>query len=177
MPAARLSTIRGAARATARVVSIAAAFSLLAGVSPLSAQGNRRTVLTVTGFPLTVATTSADDFTTGSISFGSTSFSVDLTTNSGGGGFSPRVTTVNVLCAAGCPGTVAQVQWRRADLGVWNSLTTAPVFIEARTATFSGTNDPWSRSVEWRYLLVWATTPPAAEVSFPISFELVVTAP
>ncbi len=158
------------------VLSVLLGSALVA--SPSGAQGNRRTNVTVSGFPLTVASTTAAAFTAGAVTFGTTSFTVDLRTNSGGGGFSPRVTTVQVRCGAGCPASVAQVQWRRADLGTWNSLSTVFTTIEARTATFNNpASDPWSRSMEWRYVLLWATTPPSAQRQFSIDFQLVVTAP
>lgn len=139
-----------------------------------------RTVLTVSGLPLSVTNPTADDFDAGSVSLGSSAFTVDLTTN-GGGGFSPRVTTVSVRCTSTCPSSgtlpVASLQWRRADLGTWNTLTTAFVAVETRTATFAGANDPWSNSIFWRYLLSWTTRPPAAATQFRLDFQLQVTAP
>lgn len=149
---------------------------LLVGLAaPVEAQG-RRTVLTIAGLPLAVTSTSPNDFDAGSVSIGSNTISVDLTTNSGGG-FSPRVTTVNVRCAVGCPVGVTNLQWRRDDSGVWNTLTTTFAFVESRTATFGGLNDPWSRSLFWRYELTWTGSPPAAVTTFNLEFQLVVTAP
>lgn len=154
----------------------AALVVLLIGLAaPVEAQG-RRTVLTITGLPLAVASTSPNDFDAGSVSIGSNGFSVDLTTNSGGG-FSPRVTTVNVRCAVGCPAGVTNLQWRRNDLGTWNTLTTTFALVESRTAAFSGVNDPWSNSIFWRYQLTWTGSPPAAITTFNLEFQLVVTAP
>jgi hypothetical protein len=145
------------------------------------AQGNRRTTLAVTGLPLTATTTMATDFDAGSISLGSVAFTVDLTTNSGGGGFSPRVTTVQLRCGAPCPasGTLAvgSLEWRRADLGTWNALTTTYVTVESRTATFNGTDDPWGNSVFWRYLLAWTSNPPTAATEWRLEFQLTVSAP
>lgn len=157
--------------------AVGVAIAMLGLSHVAEAQGNRRTNVTVAGFPLTVTNTTPADFDAAFVTFGSTSFTVDLRTNVGGGGFSPRVTTVNVRCGAPCPGTVGQLQWRRADLGIWNSLSTAFNTVESRTAAFNGVNDPWTNSMEWRYVLLWATTPPSAQVQFPIDFELVVTAP
>jgi hypothetical protein len=142
------------------------------------AQGNRRTNIVVSGFPLTVASTTVTDFDNGFILFGSTSFTVDLRTNTGGGGFSPRVTTVQVRCGTPCPTTFAQVQWRTAAQPTWQSLNNVAFqTIESRTATFNGTNDPWSRTVEWRHQLLWASTPPVVSRQIAIDFQLVVTAP
>ncbi len=149
--------------------------------APLEGQGNRRTSLTVTGLPLSVATTTTADFDAGSVSLGSMSFVVDLRTNVGGGGFSPRVTTVQVRCGAPCPTsgtlTVGALQWRRSDLGVWNALTTAFVTVETRTAAFNGVNDPWGNSIFWRYALTWTGTPPTAATAFQLEFQLTVAAP
>lgn len=150
--------------------------------SALMAQGQRRTQLNVLTAPVTVATTTALDFDAGSVALGSMGFQVDLTQNSGGGGFSPRVTTVNIRCAVPCPTSgslaVSNLQWRRNDLGTWNTLSTTYAFVESRTATWQGTNDPWSNSVFFRYLLSWTGSPPTAAVTqFTIDVQLVVTAP
>lgn len=157
-----------------------AVLALVAGAAGgLDAQ-NRRTVLTISGLPLAAANPTATDFDNGSVSVGSSSFSVDLTTNAGGG-FPVRVTTVQVRCQSPCPNSgtlpLASLQWRRADLGTWNTLTTTFVTVETRTATFGGTNDPWSNSVFWRYNLSWTTRPPVADTEYWIDFQLVVTAP
>ena len=161
------------------------AFVLLAlasgAIASLEAQGSRRTNLTVTGLPLSVATTTTADFDALSVAIGSFSFTVDLTTNSGGAGFSPRSTTVQVRCGTPCPasGTLAvgSLQWRRSDLGTWNPLTTAYVTVENRTATFGGANDPWSNTVFWRYALSWTGNPPTAATAFYLQFQLTVAAP
>lgn len=147
----------------------------------LRAQGQRITRLDVAGFPLAVTSTLPTDFDAGFIALGLTTIAVDLTRNQGGGGFSPRVTTVNVRCATPCPasGTLpaGTLQWSRADLGAWNALTTTYALVESRTAAFNGDNDPWSNSIAWRYVLTWEGTPPAPDTQFFIQFELVVTAP
>lgn len=169
-------------RATGALIALAAA-SLLAVAAPseLNAQGNR-TRLTLSGFPLSVTSTSPADFDAGAVTLGTTSFTVDLTTNGGGGGFSPRVTTVQVQCRLACPNSgtlpVGSLQWRRADLGTWNTLTTSFVQVESRTAAYNGTNDPWSNSMVWRYVLSWTGRPPTTtDTQFRISYRLVVTAP
>jgi hypothetical protein len=165
------------ARALPRLFAIA----LLIAPTMLSAQGNRRTNVTTTGFTLTSGGASTTDYDAGSVTIGTTGFTVNLTTNNGGGGFSPRVTTVQVRCNTPCPASgtlaLAGLQWRRTDLGVWNTLTTTFVTIETRTATFNGTNDPWSNSVVWRYALTWGGVPPTAATAFNVQFQLVVAAP
>lgn len=158
-------------------VCVAVLVASLAGTaSTLQGQTNRLTVLTLSGFPLNVSTTTTADFDAGAVSLGTTGINVDLTTNAGGG-FATRVTTVNVQCGLPCPAGVTSLQWRRNDLGVWNTLTTAYVLVEARTATYNGVNDPWSNSILWRYVVGWTTNPPAATEQYLIRFELVVSAP
>lgn len=139
-----------------------------------------QTNLAVAGWPLTVTTTSGADFEAGFVALGTTTFTVNATSNL----FSlrtNRVTTVGVRCVAACPrsGTLALagLQWRRNDLATWNTLTTAVVTVEQRTLTYNGTNDPWSNSVSWRYLLDWTATPPTAASQFRVQFNLVVTSP
>jgi hypothetical protein len=138
------------------------------------------TQLSVTGFPLTNTGPSLLDFDAGSVSLGSTTFTVNLTLNLFGN-FSPRVTAVNVRCNPACPASgtlpLAGLQWRRADLATWNTLTTAFAPVETRTATFNGTNDPWSNSLFWRYQLSYTGTPPTAATQFNVQFQLQVTAP
>lgn len=160
------------------------ALSLIAAASApgaAEAQGNRRTNLTTTGFPITATTTTPVDYDAGFVAIGSTTFTVNLTTNAGAGGFSPRVTTVRVRCGSPCPASgtlpVSGLEWRRADLGAWTPLTTAFADVEVRTATFNGTNDPWSNSIFWRYALTWAGVPPTAQTQYFIEFQLQVTAP
>lgn len=169
--------------ATRRALSLLGALALgtvALGARELDAQGNRRTNITITGFPLTVPSTTIAQFDAAAIIIGNTTFTIDLRTNTGAGGFSPRVTTVRVNCLAPCPTTgtlpVGGLQWRRTDLATWNALSTTPVVVEARTAAFNGANDPWSNSMQWRYAANWTTTAPGTS-SFRIQYELVVTAP
>jgi len=164
---------------TATLGAAIALVSLLA--SGLSAQGNRRTEMTIAGFPLTSTSATPTEYDAGSVTLGSTTISVNLTTNSGAGGFSPRVTTVSVRCNTPCPATgtlaAAGLQWRRSDLGTWNAISTVFNLVETRTATFNGTNDPWSNTIFWRYVLTWTGVPPTAATSYYIQFQLQVSAP
>lgn len=143
------------------------------------AQGGRRTVLFITGFPFTVAGTTPADFDAGSITLGTITFQVDATANNPN--FSPRATTVSVRCFAPCPstGTLAAtgLQWRRGDLGTWNALTTAFSLVELRNVVFGGANDPWSNTIQFRRTLAWATTPPAPATQYRVELQLVVAAP
>lgn len=76
-----------------------------------------------------------------------------------------RESRVSIRSTTGTMGSgkpIADLQWRRADLGVWNSMTTANVVIEARDILRNSLNDPWGNSVEFRVLLDWADDPPGA---------------
>ena len=164
---------------TARTAAAIAALYVMTLV-PGTASARQNTRITLSGFPLAVATTTGADFQAGFVSLGTMSFSVDATTLSLL--FTTRTATVAVLCDAGsCPQTgtlpVSGLQWRRADLATWNTLTTSPVVVETRSMTWGGTNDPWSNSVEWRYQLSWTATPPQALTRWRIRFQLTVTAP
>jgi hypothetical protein len=139
-----------------------------------------QTTLTVAGWPLTVTSTSGSDFEAGFISLGSTTFTVNATSN-----FfnlrTNRTTTVQVQCLAACPrsGTLALagLQWRRADQATWTTLTAAFVTVEQRSLVYNGTNDPWGNTIFWRYLLSWTANPPTAATQFRIQFRMNVTAP
>jgi len=140
----------------------------------------QNTRIDLSGFPLQVTSTTGADFEAGSVALGSTGFTVDARTSNGP--FTTRTTTVSVYCgAANCPqaGTLQEtsLQWRRADLAVWNTLTTAPVTVETRNITFNGVNDPWGNTLVWRYLLNWTTNPATAMTRWRIRFQLTTTAP
>ena len=139
----------------------------------------QQTRMNITGWPLTMATTTGADFEAGAVSLGTTSITVDARTNMPPG--SPRTTTVAVSCLPACPRTgtlpLAGLQWRRDDQVSWTTLTTTNVVIEQRQILFNGTNDPWSRTLQWRYVLNWLTNPPTAATQFRIQFSLTVTAP
>jgi hypothetical protein len=152
---------------------------------PAGAQGGpppgvgRRTAITVSGLPFNVTAITPADFDAGFVILGTMNFTVDATGNNPA--FSPRVATVNLRCFAPCPatGTLAAtgLQWRRGDLGTWNALTTTLTLVQSRPMTFNGANDPWSNTVQFRYLLSWATTAPAPVTQFQLEVQLVVTAP
>ncbi|HKS07560.1 MAG TPA: hypothetical protein VJR92_14755 [Gemmatimonadaceae bacterium] len=160
----------------AAFVAVLWAFAL----TPVDASARQNTRISLSGFPLQVLTTTGADFEAGFVSLGTTSFSVNATTLSLL--FVNRTATVAVLCDAGsCPNAgalpVSGLQWRRADLATWNTLTTSPVDVETRSMTYGGTNDPWGNSLVWRYLLNWTSNPPAAMTRWRIRFQLTVTAP
>ncbi len=162
-----------------RLLRWSLAVALLVGAPPARAQFLQRTRLTVSGLPFTVTGTQPADFDAGFITLGTLTFTVDAWLNFPA--FSPRVTAVSVRCFAPCPstGTLASagLQWRRGDLAGWNNLTTTMALVETRTVVVNGTNDPWSNTIQFRYVLDWATVPPTAATQFRVEMQLVVTAP
>lgn len=152
---------------------------LVAALATRAVEAQARTQLTVSGWPLTSTTTSAADFEAGAVALGSSTITVDLTdTNKP---LTDRSTTVDVQCVPACPrsGTLplTGLQWRRDDQATWTALTTAYVIIESRTSTWGGVNDPWSRTMYWRYVLTWAGNPPTPQSEFRLRFRLTVAAP
>ncbi len=174
-PRARL-TVAGCAVAGLVVAGLVVA-GLVATAAPLHAQ--RRTSLTLAGWPLTTTSTTGGDFENGFVLLGSTTFTVDALNNFPA--FSPRATTVEVQCVPACPASgalpVTGVQWRRNDQVTWTTLTTAYVPVESRTVTYNGTNDPWSQTMHWRYVLNWTAHPPQATSQFRIRYRLTVASP
>ena len=166
-------------KAWIRIVSAALIVGAVCGAPrPLVAQG-RRTLFTVTGVPFTVTGTTPADFDAGFIILGTLAFTIDATANQPF--FSPRLTSVNVRCFAPCPSTGALpgtgIQWRRGDLGTWNDLTTTLALVETRTLVYGGANDPWSNTIQFRYVLNWATTPPTAATQFMLELQMTVDPP
>lgn len=152
---------------------------LVAALATRTVEAQARTTLTVSGWPLAATSTSAAEFEAGSVALGSTAVTVDLVATNPP--LTSRSTTVEVQCVPACPrsGTLPLLglQWRRDDQATWTPLTTAYAIIETRTATFNGANDPWSRTIHWRYTLTWAGNPPMAVSEFRLRFRLTVAPP
>ncbi len=165
-------------RQLSRLIRVAVGLSC-AFLAARPAAAQRNTVLAVTGLPLQVTTTTANDFDANAVILGTFAFTVNLTSNSPS--FTPRQTTVQVRCESPCPNTgtlqETSLQWRRIDLGTWNTLTTGYSTIEVRDAVYNGTNDPWGNSVQWRYNISWTGTPPTALTRWRIRLRLQVAAP
>src|SRR6478752_3908158 len=138
------------------VVSLAIATGAAA---PVAAQKYQMNV--TAGIPIAFVTPTEADFTAGfKLSTASLAFNVD----SKNGAAVLRHTSVTIRATSGVMGgskPIADMQWRRADLAAWNSLTTTDVEIEGRDVVRNELNDPWGNSVEFRVLLGWTTTPPA----------------
>lgn len=143
----------------------------------------QRTLLEVTGFPVNFPAPTGADFAAGVIqSAAPISFTVTPKT----GTTSQRTTTVSIRCAVPCPMTgtksVSTLSWRRADLGVWNVLTTTDAIVESRPVFYKqpapASNDPWSNSIYFQFTLDWLTDPPSAtQNSYSIIMTLTVTVP
>lgn len=144
------------------------------------AQG-QRTIFTVSGFPITFPAPTAAELTAGSITSAN---AITFTVNAQTGTTAERTTTVSIRCQAPCPqsGTksVATLRWRRADLAAWNTLTTSDVVIESRPVfrnqPLPASNDPWSNSLYWQFLVDWMTDTPGTS-TFDIVMTLTVTSP
>ena len=80
-------------------------------------------------------------------------FTVAITT-----GAASRKTNVYISATAGTIGSnpIADVVWRRNDLGVWNPLSTTPVLVETRTIAGVGTS--WANGVVLRIQYPWNST-------------------
>lgn len=168
---------------TMQLLTTAVIASALAMPSPAGAQGPLQTTLDVVGFPLTFNTPTAVDFAAGFImSSTPITFTVDAQT----GTTAQRTATVSIRCAAPCPaqGTKSgsSLHWRRADLGNWNTLTTVDALVESRLMFRGlpppGSNDPWSNSLYFQFLLDWmADVASATPNRFDVIMTLTVTAP
>lgn len=140
----------------------------------------QRTQLSVSGFPVTFTAPTAAELTSGIVtSATATTFAVNAQT----GTTAQRTATVSIRCQAPCPvsgtKTVGELQWRRADLAAWNTLSTSDVNIESRAMfrnqPLPASNDPWSNSLYWRFLINWNDTPGTS--TYNIVMTLTVTVP
>ena len=148
--------------------------SLLATPAMVAAQ---RTRIQLTGFPITFTAPTGADFDAGFIQAATAgTFTVEARQ-----GPETRTTIVSIRCSAPCPSTgtkaLSTLQWRRSDLGTWNTLTTTDTQVEQRVIVPNGSNDPWTNSIQWRFLLSWMGDPPSATANFNIIFTLTVTVP
>ena len=151
---------------------------LLAGLATPATVLAQTTTLSVAGFPLLFPTPTGADFVAGFIQSGTgTTFTVNATL----GVLTQRTTIVSVRCGTPCPATgtkpLASLQWSRQDLGTWQTLTTTDAFVEQRVVFRNALNDPWSNTLNWRFLLDWTGDPPSANTRFNIRFTLTVTVP
>ena len=138
------------------IAAISLAVALLA--SPLTAQPVK-TIVTLTGGTIAFVPPTADDYDAG---FKDSPTGVTFTVNAQMG--ASRTTTISVRSTSASLGSgkaIGELQWRRSDLAVWNSITLTDTQVEQRVQVRNGLNDPWSNTIFFRMLLDWTTDPPA----------------
>ena len=144
-------------RSASTSAAISLALALLA--SPLTAQ-NPKTDLTLVGGTITFNAPTAADFVNGFVdSPTGVTFTVDATT-----GNQSHTTTILIRSTSANLGNgkvIGNLQWRRSDLGTWNSITLTDAQVEQRVQVRTGLNDPWSNTIFFRMLLSWTTDGPA----------------
>ena len=136
--------------------SAAIALALTLFTSSLAAQ---KTILTVAGGTVTFPAPTATDFDAGYINSptGAT-FTINAQTGAS------RTTTVSISSTSATLGggkVIGELQWRRSDLAVWNSMAVTDAQVEQRVQVRNGLNDPWNNTIFFRMLLNWTTDPPA----------------
>ncbi len=139
-------------------VSTSAAISLALALvaSPLSAQ---KTNLALAGGTITFPAPTAADYVAGAVN---STTGVTFTINSLNG--VQRTTTISIRSLSANLGNgkvIGNLQWRRSDLAVWNSITLTDAQVEQRVVVNKGLNDPWSNTIFFRMVLNWATDAPA----------------
>jgi hypothetical protein len=78
-----------------------------------------------------------------------------------------HTTTVTIKASGTTMGgskSIADLQWRRGDLGTWQSLTQSDVFVESRTYTLLASRPAWQNTIYFRVVLRWTGEPPATYV-------------
>lgn len=137
--------------------AISLALSLLA--SPLAAQ-SPKTDLIVANATVTFATPTATDFVNGFVDASTgVTFTVDATN-----GTEPHTTTVLIRSTSANLGNgkvIGDLQWRRSDLLVWNSITLTNAQVDQKLQIRNVLNDPWNNTIFFRMILNWTTDGPA----------------
>jgi hypothetical protein len=142
------------------------------GVAEARAQA---ATLTLANAPVTVPSPAAADYNAGFVA-GPTGITFRVAIISGLN--TRRTTIVSIRSSSATMGgtkPVGNLQWRRADLAMWNSVTTGDVVIQTVTP-FRRNTAPWSNSIFFRVLLNWTTDPPGS-YSAPLVLTLTVTTP
>jgi hypothetical protein len=136
-------------------VGAAISLALILCASPLAAQ---KTILTLTGATITFNAPTAADYIAGYID---SPTGVTFTLNAQNGG--NRTVTAWVRSTSASLGggkAIGELQWRRSDLAVWNSMTLTDVQVQQQVMAKGSANDPWSNTIFFRMLLNWTTDPP-----------------
>ncbi|MEO8579570.1 MAG: hypothetical protein ABI469_04930 [Gemmatimonadales bacterium] len=139
-------------------VSTSAAMSLALALfaSPIAAQ---KTTLSVAGGTITFPAPTAADYVAG---FVNSATGVTFNVNSLNG--VQRTTTISIRSLSANLGNgklIGDLEWRRSDLAVWNSITLTDAQVEQRVVINKGLNDPWSNTIFFRMVLNWSTDGPA----------------
>lgn len=139
---------------------LATAVLALTFAAPCAAAQNPRSVLTLSSATITFPAPTAADYAAGFInSTTGATFTVDATV-----GNQVHTTTVSIRATSASLGAgkvIGDLQWRRSDLGTWNSITATDTQVEQRVQTRNVLNDPWSNTIYFRLLLNWSTDAPA----------------
>lgn len=141
-------------RGASTIAKISIALAILS--SPLAAQ---KTTLSVTGGTVTFPAPTVADYINGYVD---ATTGVTFTVNSQSG--VARTTTVSIRASSANLGNgkpLGDLEWRRADLATWNSISLVDSQIEQRVVVNKGLNDPWTNTVFLRMLLHWTTDAPA----------------
>jgi hypothetical protein len=136
--------------------SAAALLALVLLASPVAAQ---KTALTLANATVTFPTPTATDYINGYVD-APTGVSFNLSAQTG----TARTTTISIRASSvnlGGGKVIGDLEWRRSDLAIWNSITSTDAQIEQRIVVRGVSNDPWSNTIFFRMLLRWATDPPA----------------
>ena len=159
--------MRASARAFWVVVPVVAAAPLRLGA---------QVSLTLTQTPNVFPAPAVADFNAGVIQNPTgIAFTIAVT----GGSSTARTTRVSIRASSGSLGpgkALSDLEWRRADLVMWNAMTTMDSTVESRQVRKNSLNDPWSNTLFLRMHLSWMTDAPAT-YSTGLVFTLTVTTP
>lgn len=142
----------------------------------LAEPGAAQVDITLTGAPNVFPAPTVADYDAGVVS---NPTGITFTINVSGGAAANRTTIVSVRSSAASLGggkPLSDLQWRRADLATWNTMTTTDATIESRPVRKNNLNDPWSNTVFFRMLLSWTGDLPGT-YSAGLVFTLTVTTP
>ena len=152
-----MSRLRRKLSSVSTSAAISLALALLA--SPLAAQ-NPKTTLILAGATITFPAPTATDYINGFVNSATgVTFTIDATN-----GNQSHTTTVSIRASSASLGNgkvLADLQWRRSDLAIWNSITSTNVQVEQRIQVRNVLNDPWTNTIFFRMLLKWTTDAPA----------------
>jgi hypothetical protein len=134
-----------------------AALVVFAG-SSLSAQ-NPRSTLGLAGGTITFPAPTATDYAAGWLNSATgVTFTIDATQ-----GNQSHTTTVLIRAISANLGggkLLGDLQWRRADLPTWTSITNTDAQVEQRIQVRNTLNDPWGNTIFFRMRLTWTTDAP-----------------